>query len=770
MKKFTLFILSLFFVVGAMAQIQVSTSVETPDNVYAICSSAGHYMSSCTGATKYRFGRFAFYATEKENTYKIFSVDANKWVSYTKADSYGDGTNKAVLVDSQEAAEAWRVTENGSYYNFAPFRNDGDVAVRYWNFFGGAGASGKPYNYDATDKTVGFYNDKNDGGSKWSLELVNTLATEEQVNAAKALIVVAPGYPKTTSPEYKAIDALAYNASTTSKHVEIAVAAYKTTSDVILPEDGKAYAFTSVMGNGVKRYMKYENGKKVSVVAVDGNEPSVFVCKQLRAGVYVFVAEDGCLLTWVGNNENGAYKENGNIYGYSTYYATTCNGKSDWNEVTVKKNGTAANDFGYLRLVARRHSSSTSSFIVNKGNRFDQSSDTYYFNNDNSSAWIVTEVEHTNTDAQNVAIAKIAAKETYKNHEFGANVGQYYLNGDEKIYDKAAFISMLDAKTTVEDVEALDIKLNMPVTGKYYTFKNDDYYITSGVTNAGRIALNTTKDATAIYYFDGSHLLAYTTGLYFGLNANDWTFEAIGSKDISAIEFVVAVNGAVGKYNIKSGGRWLHRTEAYVNRCTNNTCGNAHNWTIEEVESLPVTISAAKYATFYAPVAVAVPTDVTAYTVTINGEWATLNEIEGGVIPANTGVVLYSESAATYNFDITENVVAINDNALRGSAAATYYTAAGTYYALSIVEGVVGFYKDKFNNSRFQNNSHKAYLYVEGTQNTASYSFRFPDTTGVEDVVVENEVKTIFDLTGRKVESITAPGIYIVNGKKVLVK
>ena len=32
------------------------------------------------------------------------------------------------------------------------------------------------------------------------------------------------------------------------------------------------------------------------------------------------------------------------------------------------------------------------------------------------------------------------------------------------------------------------------------------------------------------------------------------------------------------------------------------------------------------------------------------------------------------------------------------------------------------------------------------------------------------EVKTIYDLTGRRVEAITAPGIYIINGKKALVK
>lgn len=42
--------------------------------------------------------------------------------------------------------------------------------------------------------------------------------------------------------------------------------------------------------------------------------------------------------------------------------------------------------------------------------------------------------------------------------------------------------------------------------------------------------------------------------------------------------------------------------------------------------------------------------------------------------------------------------------------------------------------------------------------------------SSIDDVVVENGAKVIYDLTGRRVEDITAPGIYIVNGKKVLVK
>ena len=42
--------------------------------------------------------------------------------------------------------------------------------------------------------------------------------------------------------------------------------------------------------------------------------------------------------------------------------------------------------------------------------------------------------------------------------------------------------------------------------------------------------------------------------------------------------------------------------------------------------------------------------------------------------------------------------------------------------------------------------------------------------SSVDDVVVENGAKVIYDLTGRRIDNITKAGIYIVNGKKVLVK
>ena len=58
---------------------------------------------------------------------------------------------------------------------------------------------------------------------------------------------------------------------------------------------------------------------------------------------------------------------------------------------------------------------------------------------------------------------------------------------------------------------------------------------------------------------------------------------------------------------------------------------------------------------------------------------------------------------------------------------------------------------------------------TDGTKYTGTHTFTVVAPTGIESVEAEAE-QTIYDLTGRKIESITKGGIYIVNGKKVVVK
>ena len=357
------------------------------------------------------------------------------------------------------------------------------------------------------------------------------------------------------------------------------------------------------------------------------------------------------------------------------------------------------------------------------------------------------------------------------------------------------YYNTIDANTPIAEIEAYiaminetmaSYTLNMPKAGKYYRFKGNsgNYIDASSIYNnatakAGQMSMKSGDNcnfAGTIFYLDeNDKLLNYHTGTYVtatreianvGVGGNTWTISA---------------SSIAGKYKIKSNdGNWLHDNSGNrADRCDKDPDGHSetHSWIIEEVEALPVSITSAGYATFFAPVAVTVPSDVTAHTVAINGEWATLSE-PLSVIPANTGVVLAGEGS--HDFAITTANAFEGDNALRGTAAATYITEDA--YVLGYInvaeEGQpekkeVGFYtatKNQQDGASWKNNSHKAYLPMSNANGAVSYSFRFPGTTVIENVEVENTVKAIYDLTGRKVDEITAPGIYIVNGKKTLVK
>ena len=183
----------------------------------------------------------------------------------------------------------------------------------------------------------------------------------------------------------------------------------------------------------------------------------------------------------------------------------------------------------------------------------------------------------------------------------------------------------------------------------------------------------------------------------------------------------------------------------------------------------------AEYATLYLGYKVAIPAGVEAYVLTgVNPTWVELTQLHN-VIPANTAVILKGTAASTYNFYYTSSEAEdVEINYLEGSIADRYVQ--GDAYVLGIPEGeteaaLCPALLNKLDNTSFKNNANKAYLKVAPGA-ALSASLRFGEgTTGVEEVKTENgEVKTIFDLTGRRVEAITAPGIYIVNGKKVIVK
>ena len=397
------------------------------------------------------------------------------------------------------------------------------------------------------------------------------------------------------------------------------------------------------------------------------------------------------------------------------------------------------------------------------------------------------------------------AKAFYAGAEMGDGLGQY--KGDkEAIVTALAAAEVIASKTlaqqatlNIADINAATdalnnvaaLVINMPTAGKYYRIQGaceaaegyENFYIT-GHTNddGGRIALTAEPDASTIYYFDGTNLIAYQSGLVVGLNATHWTFASIddNSKPASTITFAQSPRTA-GAYTVKSADRYLHyfyysaNNTVQVNRCEKDNC-KEHDWYLTEVEELPVTVTSAGYATFFAPVAVTVPTEVTAHTVTVNGEWATLSEALT-VIPAETGVVLVGNEGS-YNFAVTTAGAFEGKNLMSGTVAKTLVAKPENTecYVLAVHEGELGMYAAAKGEdaTKFYNAGHKAYLKVEGASNVSFYGFRFggedDETTGVEKVETATENAVIFDLAGRRVSEITAPGIYIIDGHKVLVK
>ena len=182
-----------------------------------------------------------------------------------------------------------------------------------------------------------------------------------------------------------------------------------------------------------------------------------------------------------------------------------------------------------------------------------------------------------------------------------------------------------------------------------------------------------------------------------------------------------------------------------------------------------VTIASSGYSTLYLDYAAEVPEGVTAFYATeydaVNDQ-VVLTEVSDNVIAANQGVILKGTAGTEYSFVETASATAPTANLLRGTVASE---------GISGLSGENGDYILK--SGAFAPISggtlaaHKAYLHVEGrkTHNESnSIGIRFDGATMIENMtVVEDNI--YFDLQGRKVEN-PINGLYIVNGKKVMVK
>lgn len=156
-------------------------------------------------------------------------------------------------------------------------------------------------------------------------------------------------------------------------------------------------------------------------------------------------------------------------------------------------------------------------------------------------------------------------------------------------------------------------------------------------------------------------------------------------------------------------------------------------------------------------------------------------EVYGYYIPANTGILLYSdaENADYYTVENkTVDALAKGTNMLMPAPVAGGEFTADTdykYYKLAFdnyeARTGLGFYWGAENGGAFKVKGGTAYLAVPAGEATAKGFTLNGEATGVEGVNanVEN-AKAIYNLNGQRVASMAKPGLYIVNGKKVVRK
>lgn len=355
----------------------------------------------------------------------------------------------------------------------------------------------------------------------------------------------------------------------------------------------------------------------------------------------------------------------------------------------------------------------------------------------------------------------------------------------EKITQEAA---KLDGLTTLEIAQKLtsittaittEIS-NLPFRSGFVRIQSNsnDYFLTSTSYdyNATRkdLLMEETASAASIFYFDGSKkaLLGYNNGYYLVNSANNGyarlqqTGLAADESKISKIDFISAGDGI---YDVKYATNYASNRFLYANTKDGNHFTDANSaaapqtkFKLEAVTALPVTVSAAGYATFNAPVAVTLPGDLKAYTATRNGDYLILNEISG-TIPANTPAILQG-AAADYNLTITDDAATETaENVLAGTTAAIA-AAEGSFTLQDLSEGI-GFYKY----TGVEMKGFRAYLPAEAAAGAKALFFSKP--TGISGITspAATAPTAIYDLSGRRVSKATK-GFYIINGQKVIVK
>ncbi len=194
-----------------------------------------------------------------------------------------------------------------------------------------------------------------------------------------------------------------------------------------------------------------------------------------------------------------------------------------------------------------------------------------------------------------------------------------------------------------------------------------------------------------------------------------------------------------------------------------------------------ITISDVGYATFFdSKYDWILPSGLSAQVVTgVSNNKLTYEKIYEEIVPKGTAVMLVGQQG-TYTLTATANMKSYTGtNLLHGSDEATMTTGDGYHYKLSYGktgttwDNIFGWYWGAQDGAPFQIEGHKAWLVVPTSASIRAYGYSLDDddATGITDMEFSDENHDIYyDIQGRRISTPANRGIYIKNGKKVVIK
>ena len=160
---------------------------------------------------------------------------------------------------------------------------------------------------------------------------------------------------------------------------------YLLSSNVQMPEDGKAYTLTFVGSdaNASEYYLNYdaENDQIVAVSRTEGAElpeSARFIVRHIDGNRYLFALPSGKYLVWKGNaNNDGTNSNKGVINAYDEAYVLTLEHARP-NQSSSMTAATAENIFGTFTLAGKRADNTRGYFLLNNNGTFNKANAPYF--------------------------------------------------------------------------------------------------------------------------------------------------------------------------------------------------------------------------------------------------------------------------------------------------------------------------------------------------------------------------------------------------------